>query len=128
MHTRPLSITVISWIFIAIGCLSLLIGLLHPVHGVPAQPTDARTAHQLADQWLVPAIHILAIVGGVFLLYGCNWARWLLVGWMGFHVILSAWHSPLALLVHGSVFAVVFYFLFRPPASAYFRATNAEPP
>jgi hypothetical protein len=64
----------------------------------------------------------------VFMLYGFNWARWLLVVWIGFHIILSALHSPLQLLVHSLLFAVVLYFLFRPQASAYFRDTSTEPP
>jgi O-antigen ligase len=64
----------------------------------------------------------------VFMLYGFNWARWLLVVWIAFHVILSGLHSQFELLVHSLLFAVVLYFLFRPEASAYFRRTSGEPP
>ena len=37
------------------------------------------------------------IVAGVFMLYGHNWARWLLVVWLAFHVIVGALHSPFPL-------------------------------
>jgi hypothetical protein len=64
---------------------------------------------------------LLAVVAGVFLLRGRNWARWLVVAWMVFHVVLSAVHPGHALVVHGVLTAVVIYFLFRAPASEYFR-------
>ena len=62
------------------------------------------------------------------MLRGRNWARWLLLIWIAYHVILSGVHSLSQLVVHGLLFAVVAYFLFRPRASAYFRGSRAEPP
>ena len=61
------------------------------------------------------------------MLRGFNWARWLLVVWIAYHVILSAFHSPFEAAVHGLLFVIVAYFLFRPQASAYFRRRRAEP-
>jgi len=69
-------------------------------------------------------VRIASIVAGVFMLYGRNWARWLLVAWMAFHIVLSALHSALQLLMHAVIFSVILYFLFRRPASAYFRAAS----
>jgi hypothetical protein len=57
----------------------------------------------------------------VFMLRGNNWARWLLVIWMGYHIILSAFHSIRELVMHCVIFGIIIYFLFRPKASAYFR-------
>jgi hypothetical protein len=71
---------------------------------------------------------MVMVLGALFMLYGFNWARWLLVVWMAFHLVIGALHSPFQLLTHTLIFAVVLYFLFRPPASAYFRGTRAEPP
>jgi hypothetical protein len=63
----------------------------------------------------------------VFMLRGCNWARWLLLVWIAYHVILSAFHSLSELVMHSLLFALVAYFLLRPQASAYFRGARANP-
>ncbi len=119
MDKRPRSITIISWIFIAFGTVTLVVGLLTLV--------DKSVAQLVADfkvHWMVHGVRVLAIVSGAFMLYGYNWARWLLVAWLGFHVILSFMHSPFELLVHSLLAGVFLYFLFRPHASAYFRGTR----
>jgi hypothetical protein len=121
MIRRPLSITVISWIFIAAGGIAL-VGSLRPL-------VDASAAQRLGgsqfELWVIPLIQMLSLISGVFMLSGVNWARWLLVVWVGYHVILSALHSLLEVSVHSLLFAVVLYFVFRPQASAYFRSRGA---
>jgi hypothetical protein len=72
-------------------------------------------------------VRLLAILCGVFMLRGSNWARWLLLVWIAYHIILSAFHSLSELVMHTLLLGVVAYFLFRPGASAYFRAASAEP-
>ncbi len=69
-------------------------------------------------------VRLVAILGGALLLHGHNWARWLLLVWMAYHVVLSAFHAVGELVVHGVLLAVIAYFLFRPQASAYFRGTK----
>ena len=116
MKKRPLSITVISWLFLAAG----VIGFAYHV-------TEFKVRRPFEnDAVWVCFVRFLAILCGVFMLRGSNWARWLLVGWMGYHIVLSALHSPLQLVVHGLLFAVIFYFLLRPTASAYFRNSGLE--
>lgn len=119
MNKRPRSITVISWIFIALGSIGFLASLQPYLDSAPAQSIAYLKAH-----WMVHLARIVAVVSGVLMLYGFGWARWLLVVWMGFHIVLSALHSTLQLLMHSLLFAVILYFLFRPQASAYFRATR----
>jgi uncharacterized membrane protein HdeD (DUF308 family) len=109
MNKRPRSITVIGWIFIAVGVVALVYHLLPPY--------EARL-------FWVCFVRILAVVSGVFLLFGFNWARWLLVVWIGYHVFLSVFHSLFQTAVHGLLFAVIAFFLFRPSASAYFRGAK----
>ncbi|MFN2513308.1 MAG: hypothetical protein ABR568_18030 [Pyrinomonadaceae bacterium] len=123
MEKRARSITVISWIFIALGSIGFLASLLPYLDADPAQSIAYLKAH-----WMVHVARILAVASGVFMLYGFNWARLLLVVWIGFHIVISALHSTLQLLMHSVLFAVILYFLFRPQASAYFRGTREKLP
>jgi hypothetical protein len=52
---------------------------------------------------------------------GQNWARWLAVAWMAFHVILSAFHAVRELAIHSLFLAVIAWILFRPEGARYFR-------
>jgi hypothetical protein len=113
MSKRPRSITVISWIFVAAG----VVGLAYH-----ATKFKAKRPFEYDFLW-VCFVRLLAILCGVFMLRGSNWARWGLVVWLGYHVVLSGLHTPFELLVHSLLFAAVLYFLFRPQASAYFRGT-----
>jgi hypothetical protein len=122
MNKRPTSITVLGWLFIAFGSIALLSNLLPLVNSSATQRIADLKAH-----WIIHVARLVAPLCGVFMLYGFNWARWLLLVWLGFHVIISVLHSPLQLLLHCLLFAVVVYFLFRPRASAYFRGRRAEP-
>lgn len=123
MPTRPRSITVIGWIFLVFGSIGFLASLLPYLDTTPAQRIAEFKAH-----WIVHLARIVAIVSGLFMLYGFNWARWLLVAWIVFHLILSVLHSPLQLLMHTLIFGVVLYFVFRPQASAYFRGPRTDSP
>ena len=64
MDKRPRSITIISWIFIAFGSIAFLTSLL------PYIDTDAagRIAY-LKAHWMVHLARIVAVIGGVFMLY-----------------------------------------------------------
>ena len=116
MTKRPLSITVISWIFMAVG----IVGFAY--HLLPQQVADTKQHHSVPYElaWIC-FVRLLAIVSGVFMLRGFNWARWLAVVWLAYHVVLSAFHSLTEFAMHGVLLAVIGYFLFRPQASAFFR-------
>jgi hypothetical protein len=117
MNKRPISITIIGCLFIAAGIL-----------GFAYHIREFNPRHPFAYDIVWPAfVRLLAVLGGVFVLRGRNWARWLLLAWIAFHVILSTFHSLSQTVVHGLLFAVVAYVLFRPRASAYFRNAKANP-
>lgn len=113
---RPRPITIISWFFIIFGSIALLSGLL-PFGEI----TLAQRIAELKGHWMVHLSRILQIVTGVFMLRGHNWARWLLVVWIAFHIVLSALHSTFQLLLHVFIFTVILYFVFRRDASSYFH-------
>jgi len=117
MNKRPLSVTIISCLFIAAG----VVGLAY--HATEFKAHDPSAAGVI---W-VCFVRLLAIFCGVFLLRGRNWARWLLLVWIAYHVGLSALHSLSEFLVHSLLLAVVAYFLFRPPVSAYLGGVRAKP-
>jgi hypothetical protein len=114
MRGRPRSITVIGWMFIAAGVVGLG---YHATEFKAHRPFDP-------DYLLVSFVRLLAILGGVFVLRGRNWARWLLIVWIGYHVASGVLHTPFELIVHALLFAAVLYFLFRPRVSEYFRGAT----
>ncbi len=61
------------------------------------------------------------------MLRGHNWARWLAIAWMGFHVGLSAFHAFHELAIHSLFFAAITWLLFRPAAARYFRGERMKP-
>jgi hypothetical protein len=107
---RPIAVTLIGWLFIVTGAG----GLVSHVAGFKASmPFDY--------EMLWPCgLSVLAIFGGAFMLGGANWARWLCLGWMASHVLISAFHSLSEVAVHVLIFAVLLYFLLRPNVTAYF--------
>jgi hypothetical protein len=110
MRKPPLSIMVIAALFLAVGGLDLYRGLV-PLF-------QARLA---GDDVLVFALGAAAVVGAVFLLYGRNWARWLLAAWMAFHVVVSFGHPQFQLIAHVVIFGLIAFALFRGQVAGYFR-------
>jgi hypothetical protein len=106
------------------GGIALIAGLLPTAH-----ITLVQRIAELKTHWYVHLSRILEIVAGVFMLYGFNWARWLMVVWIAFHIVIGALHSPLQFFLHASIFSGVLFFLFRAKASAYFhgKPIDAEP-
>ena len=49
------------------------------------------------------------------------------VAWIGFHVVVSAFHSVAQVAVHVVFCAAIAYFLFRREAGEYFRAAARQP-
>lgn len=75
-----------------------------------------------SEYLLVLGVRLIAIVGGVFLLRGKDWARWLAIAWIAFHLAISIFHTKQGILVHAVVLAAFCVLLFLPGANRYFRA------
>ena len=114
MTKRPLSVTIIGWLFIVAGTVGL-------VYHAKEFKADGPFRYELV---LVCLIRLFAIVCGVFMLRGRDWARWGLLVWIAYHVVLSAFHSLSQFLMHGLLLAVVAWFLMRPRTGEYFRASR----
>ena len=122
---RPRSITLVAWLFILVGAAGLLKNLWPLLTPDAARQLSKLKADGLADLGPAWTTRMLAIIGGVGLLRGQNWARWLLVAWMVFHLGLSLFHSLTELLIHGAIYAPLLYLLFRRSAEPYFHGENA---
>jgi hypothetical protein len=115
MRKRPWSVTIAGWIFVLVGAAD-----------VAFHVTDVKLRGPFAYDALWPlGLGLVAIVCGLFVLRGSNWARWLAVAWLAFHVILSG-HVLERWIVHTLLLAVLAYLLFRPQATAFFRASRTE--
>ena len=116
MNKRPLSVTIISCVLIVAGVIGLVYHL-----------AEFKLQHPFQyDVVWVALLRLLAIVCGVFMLRGCNWARWLALVWMAYHVILSVFHPWHELAMHSLLFVVFACFLFRPRARQYFSSKKRQ--
>jgi hypothetical protein len=109
---RPLAVT-------TLGCLFILAGLVGLIYHFSDRPLKVGIV-------LVSMVRIVAIVGGIFLLLGRGWARWILLAWLSFHVVISAFHSVSESLAHLALLAMVGYFLFTEPGAKYFQSSPAS--
>lgn len=116
MRKSPLSVTGIGYLYIAIGVIALVSQLAM---------VRLRGPFQYDILW-ASFVELIAVVSGLYILRASNWARWLALVWIVFHVLLSVLHAPLELLIHSLLCLVIAYCLFRPPANAYFRAVSRD--
>jgi len=102
----------LGWLFIAVGILSTVYHLLKGS----------------LDRWIVPILLVgaIAIAAGVFLLRGARWARWLVLAWLAFHLVVSAFNSLSDAIAHLVLLLVVGYVLLGPPTSNYFQSSQPE--
>lgn len=122
MSTRPLSVTLIAWLFVAIG-VATAVGGLFPIAAAGWQGTG-EFQERLAELTPMVLSALLALAGGVWMLRGRDLGRWLAAIWMGAHIVLSMLHSVSRTVAHALLFALIAFVLFRPAASAYFRAAR----
>ncbi|MGH9582745.1 MAG: hypothetical protein ACRD4O_07415, partial [Bryobacteraceae bacterium] len=90
MNRPPFSVIVIGCLYVVTGVIELAFQLakFRPRHPFPY------------DVVWVSLIGLIAIVCGVYMLRGRNWARWLATAWIAFHVAVSVFDAWFALAVH----------------------------
>jgi hypothetical protein len=110
---RPISVTIIAALYLAVGA-----------GGFAVHFRELLARHP--DAVGIELTELTAILCGVFILRGHNWARWLALAWIAFHVVLSAFHAFPEFAIHSLFCAVIAWFLFRPDAARYFRGAPIE--
>lgn len=119
MNGRPLIITLLGWLLILLGTVEFV------VRAAMVHPSQFHSARDwLSWDALVPLFELVILLCGVFLLRRHNWARWLALGWIGFHVAISSLHTVLAGILHGLIFLAFAWLLFRPEINAWFRVKD----
>jgi hypothetical protein len=119
VSTRPRAVTLIGWLFIAVGGAGIARGLWDVVRAAATGPSQLEAA--LLDLGIMIASGIVAVLGGALLLRGSAWGRWLLLLWMAFHIVISALDDRVKLAMHVVLFGAVLYFLLGAETSAYLR-------
>lgn len=135
MKKRPTSVTVISWILIGIGGISVISAVFQHFYSFTA--TSNTMTHDLTSKSPIPipiqyAMNyigfLVMIISGIAMLKGRNWARFLYVIWSLIGFVIGIATSPIkAAMIPGFViFIVIAFFLFRPKASEYFVGTEDQ--
>ena len=107
---RPIPVLMVACVYMAVGAA----GFVYHFRELLALRRDSL--------W-VELIELLAVVSGAFMLAGYNWARWLAVAWMAFHVAIS---FPVLrqFVIHLLILALVVWILFLPGARRYFESSG----
>ena len=111
---RPLSVIIIGCVYIVTGAI-----------GFAYHFTEFKALYPFRyDIFGVELVRLTAVVCGVYMLRGHNWARWLALAWIAFHVSISAVHALPQFAIHCLLFAVIAWCLFRPEVARHFRGTR----
>jgi hypothetical protein len=104
---RPIAVLLVSCLYMAVGSIGFLAYL------------PKQTAPQQDWLWIELA-ELLALFAGAFMFRGRNWARWLALVWMAFHVAIS---FPVIrqVVTHSIIFALIAWVLFRPDTQRFFK-------
>jgi hypothetical protein len=115
MNRPPVSVIIISVVFILVGVGSLF-GGVSPI---------IKNHEVRLDSVIVTVSGLTALLSGVFMLRCANWARWLCVAWMAFHVVVSILHTTLELAIHLVVLVVLTIVLFRTSAACFRKESHS---
>jgi len=107
----PIEVLAVAWLYILVGTLGLV------------RHFPRALVFHWDDIWIL-LTELLAVIAGVFMLRGNNWARWLAIAWILFHVAIS-WPVVRQLVVHSVITILIVALLFRRDARQYF--TSGQP-
>jgi hypothetical protein len=99
--------------------LYLLVGVIGFVYHFP----ELTAGHR--DAIAIELTELLAVVAAVGLLLRQNWARWLALAWIVFHVVISLFHPLRELLIHAALCVLIAWLLFRPATASWFKEVRS---
>ena len=104
---RPMAVLLVSCLYMAVGSIGLLVNLSKLI--------------AMQHDWLwIELTELLALFAGVFMFRGRNWARWLALVWMAFHVAIS---FPVIreIVNHSIILVLITWVLFLPDTRRFFK-------
>ena len=131
MKKRPTSVTVIAWILIVLGGISLITSTLmitNPMTRDMMSQSPIPISVQFAMMYIGS---LITLVASIAMLKGHNWARLLYMIWNVVGLVVSFATSPMkaAMIPSLVVFIIIAFFLFRLKANIFFsteeRSGNA---
>ena len=104
---RPISVLIVAALYLAVGTVGFIAHFPRQtaIHG---------------DDVVVEITELVAFTAGMFLLRGQNWARWLALSWILFHVGISYFDGIRPVLIHSLLCALIAWALFHAAANRYF--------
>lgn len=126
MKTRPKSVTIISWLLIIMGSISIVSSALTYDNPEVVRLMEL-SAIPITMQYIIMAVGLLImIISGIGMLFGKNYARILYVSWTPIAIIISLLTSPAkTMMIPGVVFfLIIVFFLFRSDSNIYFKTNN----
>ena len=116
MKKRPIGVVVVAILLVLAGAAGLAGDFMN---------SHSLSANHFESVWMA-LVNLLGIVAAVFLFRGSNWARWLAIAWMAFHVAISFLNAWQQVVMHGLILLLIVLILFRRDARAYFGAPQAS--
>ena len=109
---RPIAVLLVSCLYIAVGTIGFVVNF------------PKLIALQPESIW-IELTELLALIAGAFMFRARNWARWLALVWMAFHVAIS---FPVVrqIVTHSIIFALIAWALFRTEARRYFTPLKPD--
>lgn len=117
-NKRPLPVTILACIYIAVGTIGFFYHF--------SASFQSRQDFLHGGVW-VELVELVALIAGIFMLRAQNWARWLALAWIAFHVAISVFDAFPKLAIHVLFLALIAWCLFYPAARKYFRGARTQP-
>lgn len=112
MGKPPIPVLIVVAVYLLVG-----------VMGFVYHFSELTAGHR--DAIAIELTELTAVVAGVGLLMGKNWARWLALAWVVFHVVLSLFHPLRELLIHAVLCILIAWLLFRPGTAQWFKQASS---
>ena len=112
MGKRPVAVWIVVAVYLSVGVM----GFIYHFSELTAGHRDA-IAIELTE--------LTAVVAGVGLLLRRNWARWLALAWVIFHVAISLFHPLRELAIHLALCIGIAWLLFRPATAQWFKPASS---
>lgn len=122
MEKRPTSISIIAWLLIVSGGISLIASSAS-LNNPMVKELMAKSPIPISAQFAMMFIGlVVSLASGIGMLKKQNWARFLYVIWGAIGLLIGLFTSPIktALIPGVLFFAIIVFFLFRPVAKQYF--------